>query len=109
MPSTEINAFNNVPQSSVTLYVPGSALNVYKATEPWNKFGTIAALHVDPRGDANGDGIVDMDDATFVINVILGTKNATEAVDVNNDGTVNMPDAMFIVNKILNGKFPDEE
>ena len=109
MPSTEINAFNNVPQSSVTLYVPGSALNVYKATEPWNKFGTIAALPVDPRGDANGDGIVDMDDATFVINVILGTKNATEAVDVNNDGTVNMPDAMFIVNKILNGKFPDEE
>ena len=60
------------------------------------------------RGDANGDGKVDMDDATFVTNIILGTEVATEAADVNNDGTVNMPDAMFIVNKILNGKFPDE-
>ena len=59
-------------------------------------------------GDANGDGKVDMDDATFVTNIILGTEEATEAADVNNDGTVNMPDAMFIVNKILNGKFPDE-
>ena len=61
------------------------------------------------RGDANGDGKVDMDDATFVTSIILGTADATEAADVNNDGTVNMPDAMFIVNKVLNGKFPDEE
>ena len=29
--------------------------------------------------------------------------------DLNGDGVVNMPDAMFIVNRILNGKFPDEE
>ena len=60
------------------------------------------------RGDANGDGKVDMNDATFVTNIILGTEEATDAADVNNDGTVSMPDAMFIVNKILNGKFPDE-
>ncbi|MBR2184938.1 MAG: leucine-rich repeat domain-containing protein [Prevotella sp.] len=28
--------------------------------------------------------------------------------DLNGDGVVNMPDAMFIVNKVLKGKFPDE-
>ncbi len=28
--------------------------------------------------------------------------------DLNGDGVVSMPDAMFIVNKILNGKFPKE-
>jgi hypothetical protein len=61
------------------------------------------------RGDANGDGVVNMDDAAFVTNVILGTEDATDAADVNNDGVVSMPDAMFIVNKILNGKFPDGE
>jgi hypothetical protein len=60
------------------------------------------------RGDANGDGKVDMDDATFVTNIILGTEEATEEADVNNDGQVSMPDAMFIVNKVLKGKFPDE-
>ena len=60
------------------------------------------------RGDVNGDGEVDMDDATFVTNIILGIEDATKAADVNNDGVISMPDAMFIVNKILNGKFPDE-
>lgn len=60
------------------------------------------------RGDVNGDGEVDMDDATFVTNIILGIEDSTEAADVNNDGVISMPDAMFIVNKILNGKFPDE-
>ena len=61
------------------------------------------------RGDVNGDGKVDMDDVTFITNIILGTEAATEAADVNNDGTVGMPDLMFIVNYILNGKYPDEE
>ena len=60
------------------------------------------------RGDVNGDGKVDMDDATFVTNIILGIEDSTEAADVNNDGVVSMPDAMFIVNYIKNGKFPDE-
>ena len=60
------------------------------------------------RGDVNGDGKVDMDDATFVTNVILGIEYATEEADVNNDGSVNMADVMFIVNYIKNGNFPDE-
>jgi hypothetical protein len=60
------------------------------------------------RGDANGDGVVNIDDATFVANIILGIENATDAADVNNDGTVNMSDVMFIVNYIKNGEFPDE-
>ena len=29
--------------------------------------------------------------------------------DLNGDGVVSMADAMFIVNKVLNGKFPDEK
>ena len=60
------------------------------------------------RGDANGDGKVDMDDATFVTNIILGIETATEAADVNKDEEINMPDVMFIINYIKNGKFPDE-
>ncbi len=60
------------------------------------------------RGDVNGDGKVDMDDATFVTNIILGTEEATEEADVNNDGSVGMPDLMFIVNKIQKDKYPDE-
>ena len=66
-------------------------------------------FHPSLRGDVNGDGEVNMDDAKFVTNIILGTEEATKEADVNNDGQVTMPDAMFIVNKILNGKFPDEK
>ena len=61
------------------------------------------------RGDVNGDGKVDMNDATFVTNIILGIEDATKVADVNNDGVVSMPDVMFIINKTLNGKFPDEK
>ena len=61
------------------------------------------------RGDANGDGEVNLDDATFITNIILGIEDATETADVNNDGAVSMPDVMFIINYIKNGKFPDEK
>ena len=108
VPSTYVYAFYNFPVSAASLYVPEGSLAAYKAVTPWNSFGKIFALDDVPRGDANGDGKVDMDDATFVTNIILGIETATEAADVNGDGIVNMPDAMFIVNKILNGKFPDE-
>ena len=107
VPNTNSSAFQNVNLTNATLIVPGSSVAAYKATSPWSGFGSIIAIAL--RGDVNGDGEVNMDDATFVANIILGIETATEAADVNNDGTVNMPDAMFIVNKILNGKFPDEE
>ena len=51
------------------------------------------------------DGFENSDVATKEID--LGTSGIRG--DLNGDGIVNMPDAMFIVNKILNGKFPDEE
>ena len=55
---------------------------------------------------ATKDGYENSDEATLEINVSGGTSGIRG--DLNGDGVVNMPDAMFIVNKILNGKFPDE-
>ena len=103
-------ALDDINKWDCNLYVPEGTLSAYQAADQWKEFFFVE--EGDPfailRGDVNGDGKVDMDDATFVTNIILGTEEATEAADVNNDGTVSMPDAMFIVNKILNGKFPDE-
>ncbi len=97
-------------ESGATLHVPAgsrTAWNIY----PWNEWFRMIVddIKMTSRGDANGDGNVDMDDATFVTNIILGTEEATEAADVNNDGVVSMPDIMFIMNKIQKGKFPDEK
>ena len=54
---------------------------------------------------AKKEGYENSDVATKEID--LGTSGIRG--DLNGDGLVNMPDAMFIVNRILNGKFPDED
>ena len=103
-------ALDDINKWDCNLYVPEGTLSAYQAADQWKEFFFVE--EGDPfailRGDANGDGVVNMDDATFVTNIILGTEEATEAADVNNDGVVNMPDVMFIINYIKNGKFPDE-
>ena len=63
------------------------------------------------RGDANGDGEINMDDAMSVSNAILGNPDASfneKAADANLDGVIGMSDIMYIVNYILNGQFPEE-
>ena len=44
MPSTNTDAFENTYPQYATLYVPASAINDYKTTEPWSQFGTIKAI-----------------------------------------------------------------
>lgn len=113
VPSTGNRVFSDVPQSNATLYVPNSALEVYKTTEPWSQFGTIEAIPDGVlRGDANSDGEVNTNDAGFIVNYILGTPDPTfnkEAADANQDGEIGMPDVMYIINHNLNGKFPEEK
>jgi hypothetical protein len=56
------------------------------------------------KGDANGDGIVDIADAVRIINHILGkpTQTFIEAnADTNSDGEVDIADAVHIVNFIV--------
>ena len=63
------------------------------------------------RGDANGDGEIDMQDVTLIVSYILGTPAETfkaKAADINDDGEIGMSDVMHIIQYILNGKFPDE-
>ena len=49
VPSTGINCFTSVPQSSVTLYVPLSSVSAYKSAFQWKNFGTILPIgHSEP-------------------------------------------------------------
>ncbi len=43
VPSTGTNAFYNSNIGNVTLHVPASAMDEYKNTAPWSRFGTIEA------------------------------------------------------------------
>ena len=62
VPTTNINAFDSYDVESATLYVPASAVDAYKSTEPWSYFGTI--MGIDPT--AVNDLKADTDSATVV-------------------------------------------
>ena len=44
IPSTDYSAFSGFIFENATLYVPASAIEAYKTTEPWSSFGTIKAI-----------------------------------------------------------------
>jgi hypothetical protein len=59
------------------------------------------------RGDVNGDGKVNITDATMLINCIsMGTDDFDEfqlaAADFNGDGEINISDAVVLINYIKN-------
>jgi hypothetical protein len=104
VPKTNNNIFNSSNYSKATLYVPASALEDYKATSPWSKFGTIEAIpDAGLRGDVNGDGVVNGTDIQAVINLIVAGE-FDEKADVNEDGTVNGTDIQEVINIIVNAE-----
>ncbi len=55
-------------------------------------------------GDINGDGVVNVTDATTLINGILGTSTVDIAVgDLDSNGVINVSDVTTLINLILNG------
>lgn len=44
VPTTVRSAFQAIPLATATLHVPAASVEKYKATSPWNEFGSIEAL-----------------------------------------------------------------
>lgn len=57
------------------------------------------------RGDANGDGKVNITDVTFLINNLLSGDNSSgnAAADVNADGILSITDVAVLIDHLLNG------
>lgn len=53
-------------------------------------------------GDANNDGVVNIQDVVSVINIILTGGGVINGVDCNEDGLVNIQDVVCVINIILN-------
>ena len=53
------------------------------------------------KGDANGDGIVDISDVSLVINMMLGKSGYQQNCDMNNDGKIDITDVNMVINKML--------
>lgn len=55
------------------------------------------------KGDANGDGEVDISDVVFVVNKILSDDSYQTSCDVNGDDVVDISDVINLVNVVLKG------
>ena len=63
------------------------------------------------RGDVNGDGAVNITDATKLVNYLLnGNASGVDmaGANCNGDGVVNISDATCLINYILHGAWPGE-
>jgi hypothetical protein len=63
--------------------------------------GSVSIVVPSLSGDANGDGVVNMGDATKVMRIVLGLDPLTLGADANGDGVVNMGDVTRIMRIIL--------
>lgn len=94
-----------------TLVLLTTTISAYSQLLDWN--GTLNKANAfSLKGDANGDGEVDISDVVFVVNIILSGDSYQESCDINYDGNVDISDVVELVNIILNGNqttlCPDE-
>jgi hypothetical protein len=57
------------------------------------------------RGDANGDGAMDIADGIIVLGYLFGTSviDCFDAADANDDGNLNIADAIATLSALFNG------
>lgn len=97
IPSTTVDGSYNVAMSNIQL-----ANNSGNLLSPSNvSSGLITVTSLIP-GDANGDGIINIQDVVAIINMILNTSADTLGADINGDGIVNIQDVVAVINIILN-------
>ncbi len=97
---------NSVPLDKLVYSRPISVLGYTTARAEWIRSRhtwldkSINALN--PVGDVNVDGKVDVSDATLLINELISdAAGCTIAADVNSDGQINISDAITLVTMLL--------
>lgn len=80
----------------------------YEAGE-WSQTASFYIIAGYVCGDANGDGMVNVGDAVFIINYVFkggAAPERLEAADANADGECNVADAVYLINHIFKGGNP---
>ena len=87
----------------VKLFVPQEGLEAYKTHEQWGQFLRIAPFIGAGPGDINGDGNIAINDATSLIDMLLGGEVLPAWADVNGDGNVTIADVTVLIDMLLSG------
>lgn len=106
--------FMNTHYTYVTLTVPAGCTAAYQAAGTWKKFTHIEETDFPlegDRGDVNGDGTVDINDVTTLIDYLLGSNNniATSAADCNLDNAIDISDVTTLIDYLLTGSWGDKK
>ena len=83
-----------------TLNVPQQSLEAYRSAEYWQLFKSIVSGA--GYGDIDGNGQIEMDDLTTLINLLLAGGELPASCDVNGDGNTDMDDLTALINMLLN-------
>ena len=77
VPSTDYSAFSGFIFENATLYVPASAIEAYKTTEPWSYFGTIKAIDTTEGVESVKDRVISIQSASGFVNISGLNNNET--------------------------------
>ncbi len=105
---------NFTPSTGGTATISATTINSY-TTSVVSRFAsyeisfTPFTITAGLRGDANGDGLVNVADAVYLINFVFKGGTApvsTYGGDANADGIPNVGDAVYLINFVFNGGSP---
>ena len=103
--STTTFYYYNGDFSNRTLHVPYGSLAAYQNNSFWSPyFGTIVEMEAGPVGDLSGDGTIDIDDVTMLIDVLLGNNTTTlntAIADINGDNMLDIDDVTLLISQLL--------
>ncbi|MBQ7689880.1 MAG: dockerin type I repeat-containing protein, partial [Muribaculaceae bacterium] len=111
LPTAQWTPADDMGSYPITLSAIQLDLNAMTSGEPYhleiNGLETVYARVPDTPavpGDADGNGITDIDDVNLVINIMVGRTPATDAADVNGSGNIDIDDLNLVINVML-GKY----
>ena len=83
-----------------TLFVPNESVGDYRAHQYWGKFSHIVPFIGAGPGDVDGDGSININDVTSLIDQILAGE-APAYCDVDGDGVVDISDLTQLIDMML--------
>lgn len=103
----QISLTNNVGSPPLSNTISESGISVFPALLPANVSFVNLPLFV--RGDANGDGLINIADGVFILQFLFSSgaaPNCLAAANVNGDSTIDISDIINLISFQFQGGFP---
>ena len=101
-----IDCFTTAIYNRAMLLVPRNFEGTYAATAYWSKFINIDGWGSAGLGDIDGDGIININDVTILIDVLLKGNIDNiyfESADMNYNNRLDIGDVTTLIDNLLNG------